>query len=258
MPEQVHSIPISQIDADFEWNSRKGITTESVSSLALSITEHGLEIPVVVRETGDRYSLVSGFRRFMACTLNNMESMPAFVRELTEYEAKVANWRENGEREQLSLWDEIMFIQDVFPEESTMSDIQKALTKTYDWVRPRRQIWNLPKIIIDLTEQGVYSGKNINELLKRAPVQQEVAAKEALAAQQRGESPKGIRKGSMTRRHVQGRKNMNMMMNIVEQQSLSSDPRIHDLLLWASGDLTVKELAGRLKVDVNVFKNIEE
>ena len=240
-------------------NSRRNITEESVQSLVLSIKENGLDTPVVVRETGDgHYSLVVGFRRFKAILYLKKEFIPVFVRDLTDHEARLANFRENGERKDLSFWEEVLFVRNTFAEKVSVSDIQRALNKPYGWVRPRRQIWKLPNTIISLVEEGVYSARNIDELLKRDPMQQRIAGKQAEIAQKRGETPKEIRKGSMIRRHVQGRKNMSRMMNIVEEESLSSDPRIHQILLWACGDLTKDELAAKLKVDVSLFLAIEE
>jgi len=257
--EQVHSIPISQIMVDWEWNCRKDVTDESVADLVLSLNEHGQEQPVVVRDLGGgTYSLVSGFRRMRAATKLLWENIDCFVREMSEYEARLANWRENGDRKQLTFWEEVMFMKNTFGDDIRMADIQKEMGRNYDWVRPRRQIWDLPKTLIDLAEAGVFTARNINELLKRDPVQQEAAAKQAELAQKRGEAKKDIRKRSMTRRHVQGRKNMARMMNIIESQSLCSDHRVHDILLWASGDLTCAELASRLKVDTTMFKAIEE
>jgi len=258
MSEQSHDVPMDQIDADFEWNSRKGITDESVQSLVQSIKDNDLETPVVVRPVGDRYSLVNGFRRFRAFLCLKDDFIPAFVREMNDHEAKLANFRENGERKDLSFWEEVLFVRSTFDEDVSMSNIQRDLNKPYDWVRPRRQIWVLPETLIKLAEEGVYSARNIGELLKRDPVQQKVAAKSADIAQKRGENSKHIRKRSMIRRHVQGRKNMSQMMNVIEEKQLSSDPRIHVFLLWACGDLTKVELAAKLKVDVDVFAVIEE
>jgi ParB/RepB/Spo0J family partition protein len=259
MSEQVHNVALSQIDVDWDWNCRTNIDEKSVATLTLSLEEHGQEQPVVLRETGGgRYFLVSGFRRMRAAMNLKWEFINAFVRELSEYEARMANWRENGEREQLSFWEEVMFVKNTFPDEIKISQIQKDMGKNYDWCRARRQIWNLPDSLIDLARRGIYLARDINDLLKRDPVQQEAAARAAALAEKRGENAKGIRKGSLTRRHVQGRKNMARMMNIIEQKSLSSDPRVHDILLWASGDLTCAELAGRLKVDEQIFRTIEE
>jgi len=261
MSEQIHDIDLDQIDADFEWNSRKDITDESVQSLIQSIKDNGLETPVVVRQTEDylgRYTLVTGFRRFRAFLLLNKDYISAYIRDMDGYEAQLANFRENSERKDLSFWEEVLFVRSTFSKDASMSDIQRDLNKPYDWVRPRRQIWNLPDTLIKLAEEGVFNARNIGELLKRDPVQQKVAAKAADIANNRGEKPKEIRKRSMIRRHVQGRKNMSLMMNIIEENSLSSDPRIHTFLLWACGDLTNKELASRLKVDVSMFLAIEE
>jgi len=258
MPEQIREIPLSQIDADFAWNCRENITSESVMPLSHSIDLHGVEQPVVVRETGGgRYGLVCGFRRFMAVTVLGWEFIPAFVRELDDFEAKLANGRENLERKDLSFWEECLLIRDTFPEDVLCARIQEAMNKNYSWVRPRRQIWELAQPLIDMAKEGVSSAKDINELLKQGPAQREHAAKEAQAAKDRGEDKKQRRKATMTRRRVQGRKNMGRMMNIVETNQLA-DAKVHQILLWAMGDIDKTELAANLNVDAALFTAIED
>lgn len=259
MSNQVVSIPVSKIDADWNWNSRKNITVESVASLAQSIEDHGLDVPVTVRPVGDRFSLVSGFRRFKAVTeVLKHEQIDCFVRVLDDFQAKIANFRENGDREQLTFWEECLYIRETFPPEYQTKMIQEELNKPYDWVRPRRQIWDLPQPIIDLAEQGVYGWRDILELLKRNKAQQHAAAKAAVAAARRGENKKGIRKSTAARRTVQGRKNMGAMMNIIDEHGLISDKKFQHVMAWASGDLSVAELAERLSVDPELFLRIDE
>jgi ParB/RepB/Spo0J family partition protein len=250
MSEQVHKVALSQIDVDWEWNCRRGIDDKSVSTLELSLEEHGQETPVVLRETGGgRYFLVCGFRRMKAAQNLGWEFINAFVREMNDYEARIANWRENGDRKQLSFWDEAVWMKNTFPAEIKISQIQKDMGRNYDWCRARRQIWSLPKALVDLVKEGVLGAKDVGELLRRDKVQQQAAARAATLAKKRGEDPKNIKKGTLTRRHVQGRKNMARMMNIVEQHSLSSDPRV--LTSWLLDLKLTPPFSKRLKNDPN-------
>ena len=259
MSEQVRDIPIELIDADYQWNCRKGITEESVGDLYLSIKEHGMEVPVVLRETpGGRYSLVSGFRRFKVAQMLGRQVVASFVREMDEYMAKLANWRENGDRESLSFYDECIFIKETFDATVTIGDIQKALNKNYHWARPRRQLWELPETIVNLVKEGVYTARDVSELLKKDPAQQITAAKAAEEAQKRGEDKKGTRKASLKVKRVRGRKQVSRLMNIIADKALTKDPAVHQILLWVISDLTKAELAARLNVDVELFTSIEE
>jgi ParB/RepB/Spo0J family partition protein len=228
--------------------------------LTLTLTgKHGLEQPVVVREIGGgRYGLVVGFRRFAAVTVLGWDLIPAFVRELDDYEARLANGRENLERRDLSFWEECLLIRDTFPEDVLIARIQEAMNKNYSWVRPRRQIWELPQPIIDLVEEGGLSAKDVSEQLKQGPEARDAAGDQAQKAKDRGEDKKQRRKAATTRRRVQGRTNMGRMMNIVADKSLVSDPNIHNLLLWAMGDIDKTELAAKLNVDAALFTSIED
>ena len=257
MTEEIHEIALSQIDADFEWNCRRDITEKSVGPLIDSIQQRDLEIPVTVRQLGPRYGLVVGFRRFKAFQIMEREFIPAFVRELTDYEARLANFRENTDREQLSFWEDCLFVQDTFPSDMQQTQIQEELSRPYGWLRPRRQIWNLPESIVKLAETGVYTAHDIGELLKKDPAQQQAAGMAATRAAQRGGTKKEVRKSTIQRRKVRGRKNMVRMANILEEKGLS-DPKMQQLLLWAVSDIDKIELAKRLEVDPEIFLAIEE
>jgi ParB/RepB/Spo0J family partition protein len=258
--EQLVVIPLDLIDADYEWNCRKGITDESVGDLYLSIREHGMEVPVVLRldPTTGRYFLVSGFRRLWVARMLGFENVAAFVREMDEYMAKLANWRENGDRDALSFYDECVFIRDTFDASVPIGDIQKALNKNYHWARPRRQLWELSPTLIDLVKQGVYTARDISEVLKKDPAQRISIANAADEAQKRGEDKKGTRKASLKVKRVRGRKPVSRLMNIIADKALTKDPAVHQILLWVIGDLTKAELAARLNVDPGLFTGIEE
>lgn len=47
--------------------TRTDFKTETIASLALSIKEHGMLQPVLVREIPDGYEIIAGERRFRAC-----------------------------------------------------------------------------------------------------------------------------------------------------------------------------------------------
>jgi ParB/RepB/Spo0J family partition protein len=118
--ENAKEIPISQIQADHNWNSRGGRWKEPANDedtkfdgLVASIRARGLDEPVVVRANPDPkakqpYALVYGFRRFEAVSLIAAEdkvkepTILAVVRVLNENEARSLNIRENTVRNNLA------------------------------------------------------------------------------------------------------------------------------------------------------------
>ena len=97
---RVLDIEISQID-DFEDHPFKVKDDEDMEKLMESIAIYGVLTPVIIREKGDRYEMVSGHRRKHACERLGMETIPAVVKDLTREEAIIAMTDSNIQRENI-------------------------------------------------------------------------------------------------------------------------------------------------------------
>ena len=97
---RVLGIEISQID-DFKDHPFKVKDDEDMEKLMESIATYGVLTPVIIREKGDRYEMVSGHRRKHACERLGMETVPAVVKELTREEAIIAMTDSNIQRENI-------------------------------------------------------------------------------------------------------------------------------------------------------------
>lgn len=102
MKTEQHTIPLNLIDAPDEMNVRT--TDPKVKSLIESIRVRGLLQPIVVEKNGgERYTLVSGYRRLAAMKTLAWKESPATVRTYakasTPVERMVDNILENLERE---------------------------------------------------------------------------------------------------------------------------------------------------------------
>lgn len=100
---EVKEIMLSEIDVS-EFNTRKdlGAGTEetSIDDLAISIQERGLLSPIMVRVgKGNKYELIVGQRRYLACKKIGYEKIPAIVRdELDDTDATIISLIENVQR----------------------------------------------------------------------------------------------------------------------------------------------------------------
>ena len=97
---RVLDIEISQID-DFEDHPFKVKDDEDMEKLMESIATYGVLTPVIIREKGDRYEMVSGHRRKHACERLGMETIPAVIKDLTREEAIIAMTDSNIQRENI-------------------------------------------------------------------------------------------------------------------------------------------------------------
>ncbi len=85
---------------------RKHFDEEKLEQLAASIRQYGVLEPIIVRSKGNTYEIVVGERRWRACTLADIATIPAVVRELTDKEMMEIALIENLQREDLNAIEE--------------------------------------------------------------------------------------------------------------------------------------------------------
>lgn len=102
------------IDRINDTNRLRPVDDAWVAALAESIRDHGLEQPIVVRQTplsdNGAYALVAGCHRLAAFRLLEREEIPAIVRELTVDEARLVEIDENLMRRELDPLDRAVFM----------------------------------------------------------------------------------------------------------------------------------------------------
>lgn len=101
LKQTVKAVPLSSIDEPKDI-LRVDIDSQAINELAQSISEIGLLQPVLVAVDGDRYELVFGHRRFLACQKLGLSSIRAVVRHMSAEEIGVARATENINREDLT------------------------------------------------------------------------------------------------------------------------------------------------------------
>jgi ParB family transcriptional regulator, chromosome partitioning protein len=94
-------IPLDAITPN-KYQPRTNFDPALLSELAQSIKSNGVVQPIVVRKTGNQYQLITGERRWRAARLAGLKSIPAVVRDVSEY--KTLEWAlvENVQREDLN------------------------------------------------------------------------------------------------------------------------------------------------------------
>ncbi len=92
---------------------RKLFNKETLEELAQSIRENGVLQPILVRQIGNNYQIVSGERRYRASKLAGMKSIPAVVRCLNEEKTMLAALIENIQRQDLNPVEEARTLRDI-------------------------------------------------------------------------------------------------------------------------------------------------
>ena len=85
------------------YQPRKAFDEESLNELALSIKEHGLLEPLLVKKSQDEmYEIICGERRFRACKIAELSSVPCLIRDDLELNGYAVALIENIQREDLN------------------------------------------------------------------------------------------------------------------------------------------------------------
>lgn len=94
-------IPVDMIEPN-PFQPRMNFDSEALEELADSIRTLGLIQPITVRRKADgRYQIISGERRFRACSLAGMDMMPAYIRDTNDQGMLEMAIVENIQRENL-------------------------------------------------------------------------------------------------------------------------------------------------------------
>ena len=98
----VTEVMLSEIEPNRD-QPRKDFDEEALNELAASIKKHGLIQPIVVRSkaTGG-YEIIAGERRWRACRIAELRTVPVVIREMDEREVMEVALIENLQREDLN------------------------------------------------------------------------------------------------------------------------------------------------------------
>lgn len=242
----VYQIPIDSIWVNDEFNCRAFVTDEDAERLAKKIDKAGrLDMPVKVQPAkevegipkGFKFRLVYGFRRVKACSFLKWETIPAFIaRGLTEREAKLQNLGENINRKNLSLYEEALWIDEVFPIYRTPSSIAKELNRSEGWVKLRRSFMTMPENMRLAAASGRLSNSDVKALLRSTDpyklFKQLIRAKKTEKIKLRGNS-------------VPSRTEVQKIITTLLDEGFN--PNFLRLLGWAIGEVDDEGLAKSLK-----------
>lgn len=100
--EKIMELSISDIH-EFKDHPFKVRMDNDMNKLVESVADNGVLLPTLVRKSpyGDGYEMVSGHRRMKAAQINQLETIPVIVRELTDDQATIIMVDSNIQRENI-------------------------------------------------------------------------------------------------------------------------------------------------------------
>lgn len=145
---------------------RRQFDEAPLKELADSIGEHGVLEPLIVRPVDEGYEIVVGERRWRACQLAGLTSVPVIVRDLTEREATELALVENLQREDLNPMEEADAYRRLLDEFGlTQEEVAQRVGKERSTVANRLRLLGLKGFSRSALEKGQISAGHAKVLL---------------------------------------------------------------------------------------------
>jgi ParB family chromosome partitioning protein len=146
MEGNVMSISVDKIDRNPE-QPRKEFSEEELQDLAQSIREHGILQPLLVSQSGNRFTLIAGERRLRASKRAGLKEVPCLVHAaVTSHEQLELAIIENVQREDLNPIDQALAYKKLHVEFGmSHEEIAKAVGKERPSISNAIRVLNLPE-----------------------------------------------------------------------------------------------------------------
>ena len=145
---------------------RKNFDRASLADLQTSIAEHGVLVPIIVRERGDGYELVAGERRWRACAALQMAGIPAIVRRSDDRDTLEVAIVENLQREDLNPLEEAAgFVQLIDEHDYTQEQVAHRLGRSRPAIANALRLLSLPEAVKAMLVDGRITAGHARALL---------------------------------------------------------------------------------------------
>ena len=129
---------------------REVFDEQELKELALSIKEHGVIQPIIVRSVNGKYEIIAGERRYKASALAGKTTIPAIINNLDDKEASKVALLENLQRKNLNPIEEARTFQKILElDEMTQEELAKTMGKSQSAVANKLRLLQLPDPIQD-------------------------------------------------------------------------------------------------------------
>ena len=148
--DQIVEINLSELRAN-PYQPRKNFDEEALNELALSIKEHGVFQPIIVKKSIKGYEIIAGERRFRASKLAGMQTIPAIVKDFSDEEMMQIALLENLQRENLTSIEEAKAYKSIIESMNiTQDELAKKVGKSRSHVTNILGLLKLPASVQDM------------------------------------------------------------------------------------------------------------
>ena len=143
LEKEVFELNINDIMPN-RFQPREIFDEQALNELALSIKEHGVIQPIIVRKIGDKYEIIAGERRYRASKLAGKTTIPALVRDIDDKETAKIALLENLQRSDLTPIEEAKTYQTILKLDNiTQEELATNLGKSQSTVANKLRLLNL-------------------------------------------------------------------------------------------------------------------
>jgi len=147
---------------------------EALERLAVSIREHGVVQPVLVRRKGIRYELIAGERRWRAAQKAGLRTIPVIVKEVADNDLLEIALTENVQREDLNPIEEAQAYQKLIERVGlTQESLASRFGRDRSYITNYLRLLRLPEDLQRLVEDGRLSTGHARTVLGLPHVDQQ-------------------------------------------------------------------------------------
>lgn len=145
---------------------REVFDEKALKELAISIKEHGVIQPIIVRRVNGKYEIIAGERRYKASALAGMTKIPAIIRDLDDKESSKVALLENLQRKNLNPIEEARTYQKILEiDQMTQDELAKTMGKSQSSIANKIRLLALPDEVQDALLKEQISERHARTLL---------------------------------------------------------------------------------------------
>lgn len=182
--KNAEDMPLDKIVANPN-QPRKNFDEQALSELATSIKRHGVIMPIVVNEyKDDTYMIIAGERRFRACKMAGLTSIPVVIRKYSPREIKEISLIENLQREDLNPIEAATAMKQLMVDyKLTQDELAERIGKSRPSVANTLRLLNLCPEVMSMVAEGKLSAGHARTIVTLPEEGQVQFAREAVKSQ---------------------------------------------------------------------------
>ena len=148
--EQIVELNLDELRSN-PYQPRKIFDQEALNELSLSIKEHGVFQPIIVKKSIKGYIIIAGERRVKASKLANLKTIPAIIKDFSDEEMMQIALLENLQREDLSAIEEAKAYKSIIESlKITQDELSKKIGKSRSHITNMLGLLRLPLSVQDM------------------------------------------------------------------------------------------------------------